>query len=173
MFRYTLGASLVAQMVKNMPVMQKLQVWSQGQEDPLEEEMATQSSIRAWEIPWTEESGGLQSIELQRVRHSSVQSFSRVWLLVTHGLQHAGPPCPSSTPGAYWNPYPSSGWYHLILCCPLLLPPSILLSIRDFSNESILCLRWLNYWNFRFSISPSNEYSGLIFRTDWLDLLAV
>ena len=124
-------------------------------------------------IPWTEESGGLQSIELQRVRHSSVQSFSRVWLLVTHWLQHAGPPCPSSTPGAYWNPYPSSGWYHLILCCPLLLPPSILLSIRDFSNESILCLRWLNYWNFRFSISPSNEYSGLIFRTDWLDLLAV
>ena len=56
-----------------MPVMQELQVWSQGQEDPLEEEMATQSSIRAWEIPWTEESGGLQSIELQRVRHSSVQ----------------------------------------------------------------------------------------------------
>ena len=62
---------------------------------------------------------------------------------------------------------------HLILCHPLL-PPSILPSIRVFSNESILCIRWTNYWSFSFSISPSNEYSGLIsFRMDWLDLLAV
>ena len=51
---------------------------------------------------------------------------------------------------------------HLILCCPLLLPPSIFLSIRVFSNESVLCIRWLKYWSFSFSISPSNEYSGLI-----------
>ena len=63
---------------------------------------------------------------------------------------------------------------HLILCCPLLLPPSILPSIRVFSNESVLRIRWPKYWSFRFSISPSNEYSGLIFfRMDWLDLLAV
>ena len=63
---------------------------------------------------------------------------------------------------------------HLILCCPLLLPPSILPSIRGFSNESVLCIRWPNYWSFSFSISPSNEYSGLIsFRMDWLALLAV
>ena len=63
---------------------------------------------------------------------------------------------------------------HLILCCPLLLLPSIFPSIRVFSNESVLCIRWPNYWSFSFSISPSNEYSGLIsFRMDWLDLLAV
>ena len=63
---------------------------------------------------------------------------------------------------------------HLILCCPLLLPPSILPSIRVFSNESVLPIRWPKYWSFSFSISPSNEYSGLIsFRIDWLDLLAV
>ena len=63
---------------------------------------------------------------------------------------------------------------HLILHCPLLLPPSTLPRIRIFSNESVLCIRWLRYWSFSFSISPSNEYSGLIsFRMDWLDLLAV
>ena len=63
---------------------------------------------------------------------------------------------------------------HLILCRPLLLLPSILPSIRGFSNESVLCIRWPKYWNFSFSISPSNEYSGLMFAIDWLiDLLAV
>ena len=63
---------------------------------------------------------------------------------------------------------------HLILCHPLFLPPSILLSIRVFSNESVLCIRWPKYWSFSFSISPSNEYSGLIsFGIDWSDLLAV
>ena len=63
---------------------------------------------------------------------------------------------------------------HLILCCPLLLLPSIPLSIRVFSNESTLCMRWPKYWSFSFSNSPSNEHSGLIsFRMDWLDLLAV
>ena len=62
---------------------------------------------------------------------------------------------------------------HLILCCPHLLP-SIFPSIRVFSNESVLCIRWTKYWSFSFSISPSNEYSGLIsFRIDWSDLLAV
>ena len=63
---------------------------------------------------------------------------------------------------------------HLVLCQPLLLPPSIFPSIRVFSRESVLCIRWPKYWSFSFSISPSNEYSGLIsFRMDWLDLLAV
>ena len=63
---------------------------------------------------------------------------------------------------------------HLILCCPLLLLPSIFLSIRVFSNESALRIRWLKYWSFSFRISPSSEYSGLIsFRLDWLDLLTV
>ena len=63
---------------------------------------------------------------------------------------------------------------HLILCCPLFLLPSIFPSIRIFSNESVLPIRWPNYWNFSFSIRPSNEYSGLIsFRIDWFDLFAV
>ena len=63
---------------------------------------------------------------------------------------------------------------NLILCCPLVLPPSIFPSIRVFSEESVLRIRWPKYWSFSFSISLSNEYSGLIsFRMDWLDLLAV
>ena len=109
---------------------------------------------------------------------SSVQ-FSRSVVsdsLRPHGLQHARPPCPSPTPGVHSNSchelvMPSN---HLILCHPLLLPPSILPSIRVFSNESVLRIRWPKYWSFSFSISSSNEYSGLIsFRMDWLDLLAV
>ena len=63
---------------------------------------------------------------------------------------------------------------HLILCCPLLLLPSIFPNIRVFSNESTLCIRWPKYWSFSFNISPSNEHPGLIsLRMDWLDLLAV
>ena len=63
---------------------------------------------------------------------------------------------------------------HLILCRPLLLPPSIFPSIRVFSNQSVLHIRWPRYWSFSFNISPSNEYSGLIsFRMDWLEFLAV
>ena len=63
---------------------------------------------------------------------------------------------------------------HLILCCPLLLLPSVFPSIRVFSNLSVLCIRWPKYWSFSFSISPSNEYSGLIcFRRDWFDLLGI
>ena len=60
---------------------------------------------------------------------------------------------------------------HLILCCPLLLPPSIFPSITDFPNESVLRIRWSKYWSFSFSISPSNEYSGLV--SFWMDLLEV
>ena len=63
---------------------------------------------------------------------------------------------------------------HLILCCPLLIPPSTFPGIRFFSNESVLRIRWPEYWSYSFSISPSNEHPGLIsFRMDWLDLLAV
>ena len=88
-----------------------------------------------------------------------------------HELQHARPPCPSPTSGVYPNSRPSS---HFILCRPLLLLPPIPPSIRVFSNESTLRVRWPKYWSFNFSISPSNEHPGLIsFRMDWLDLLAV
>ena len=93
-----------------------------------------------------------------------------------HGRQHARLLCPSPTPGGLLklmsieSVMPSN---HLILCCPLL-PPSIFPSIRVFSTKSVLHIRWPKYWSSSFSISPSNEYSGLIsFRMDWLDLLAV
>jgi len=90
-----------------------------------------------------------------------------------HGLQHARPPCLSSTPGVYPIESVMSS-NHLIFCRPLLLLPSIFPSTRVFSNESTLHIRWPKYWSFHSNISPSNEHSGLIsFRMDWLDLLAV
>ena len=77
------------------------------------------------------------------------------------------PPKPMSIESVTWH-------HHLILCRPLVLFPSIFPSIRVFSNESALCIRWPKYWSFSFNISPSNEHPGLIsFRMDWLDLLAV
>ena len=93
-----------------------------------------------------------------------------------HGLQHARLPCHHqlselAQTHVIESVMPSN---HLILCHPLLLLPSIFASIRVFSSESLLTIRWPKYWSFNFSISPSNEYSGLIsFRMDWLDLLAV
>ena len=90
--------------------------------------------------------------------------------------RHARPPCPSPTPGVHSltsikSVMPSS---HLILCHPLLLLTPIPPSIRVFSNKSTLRMRWPKYWNFSFSISPSNEHPGLSsFTMDWLDLLAV
>ena len=94
---------------------------------------------------------------------------SVVW---PHESQHARPPCPSPIPGVYSNPCPSSRWCHppnhLILCRPLLLLPPIPPSIRVFSNESALCMRWPKYWSFSFSISPSNDHPGLISFRDGL-----
>ena len=88
-----------------------------------------------------------------------------------HELQPARPPCLSPTPGTAQTNVPSN---HLILCCPPLLLPSVLPSIRIISNESAVCIRWPKYWSFSLGISPSNKHSGLIsFRMDWLDLLAV
>ena len=107
---------------------------------------------------------------------SSVQfSCSMVFnSLQPHGLQHARPPCPSPTLRAFSNSSSSSWWCHLIFCRPLLLLPSIFPSIRVFSNESVLRIRWPEYWSFSFNISPSNEYLELIyFRMGWFDLLAV
>ena len=90
-----------------------------------------------------------------------------------HGLQHTRLPCPSTSPRACSNSCPLSQWFPPTIssCCPLLLLPSILSSIRVFSNESVLHIRWPKYWSFSFSIRPSNEYSGLnSFRIDWFDL---
>ena len=94
--------------------------------------------------------------------------------LQPHGPQHTRPPCSSPTPGDYSNSSPLSWWCHPTLSSsiiPFSLLPSIFSRIRVFSSES-LHIRWPKYWNFSFSISPSNEYSGLIsFRMNWLDLL--
>ena len=96
--------------------------------------------------------------------------------LRSHGLQPTRPPCPSLSLGVYSKLMAIESMMppkHLILCHPLLLP-SIFPSIRVFSNESTLRIRWPKYWSFSFSICPSNEYSGLIsFRIDWFDLLTV
>ena len=93
-----------------------------------------------------------------------------------HGLQHARLPCPSLSPGAFSNSCSLSSGKpsnHLILCHPFQLP-SILPSIRIVSKESTVSIRWPKFWIFSLSISPSNEYSGLIsFRIDWFNLLAV
>ena len=115
----------------------------------------------------------LTSLIISSVQFShSVMSNS----LQPHESQHARPPCPSPTPGVHPNSCASSWWCHPAIssCQPLLLLPPIPPSIRVFSNESTLPMRWPKYWSFSFSISPSNEHSGLIsFRIDWLDLLAV
>ena len=102
------------------------------------------SHVRLFETPWT-------------TAHQASPSSTNPW----------SPPKPMSIELVM----PSN---HLFLCRPLLLLPSIFPSIRVFTNESALCIRWPKYWGFSFNISPSNEYSGLIsFRMDWLDLLAV
>ena len=93
-----------------------------------------------------------------------------------HEPQHTRPPCPSPTPRVYPNTHPLSQWCHLTILssCPLLLLPSIFPSIRVFSNESVLHIRWQKYWSFSFNIRTSNEHPGLVtFRMDWLVLLAV
>ena len=112
-----------------------------------------------------------------RTSVSSLQSLSCVWLFVTPwttarqaSLSITNSQC-LPKPMSIESVMPST---HLILCHPLLLLPPIFPSIRVFSNESALHMRWPKYWSFSFNISPSNEHSGLIsFRIDWLDLLAV
>ena len=118
--------------------------------------MAPHSSTLARKLSWMEEPGRLQSMGSQRVEHNSLSITNSQSLLKHMSIESV---------------MPSN---HLILCHPLLLLPSIFPSIRVFSSESVLHIRWPKYWSFSFGISPSNEYSGLIsFRVDWLDLLAV
>ena len=114
---------------------------------------------------------------LSLVKFSSVQSLSRVRLFVTPWTAACQASLSITNSQSLLKlmsielVMPSN---HLIPCCPLLLLPSIFPSIRVFSNESVLHIRWPNYWSFSFSNSPSKEYSGLIsFRIDWLDPLAV
>ena len=116
-------------------------------------------------------------LENVEVWFTSVSGWNWTNLLQPHRPQHARLPCPSPKPGAYSklmsikSGMPSN---YLTLCQPLLLPPPIFPSITVFSVESVLPISWPKYWSFSFSISPSNEYSGLIsFRMDWLDLLVV
>ena len=122
---------------------------------------------------WPEELDGLIRISL----FSSVQLFSHVQLFATPwtAAHQASLSITNSQRlcrlMSIESVMPSN---HLILCCPLLLLPSVFPSIRAFSNELVLCIRWQKYWSFSFSISPFNEYSRLIsFRMDWFDLLAV
>ena len=176
---------------------QETQVGSLGQEDPLEECMATHSSLEkhmdrgAWEatvhgvakswtwLKWL--STHIHTLsQLLLVRWalvSSVQSLSSVWLFVTPWIAARQASLSITNSQSLLklmrieSVMPSS---HLILCHPLFLLPPIPPSNRVFSNESTLHMRWPKYWSFSFSISPSNEYPGLIsFRMDWLDLLAV
>ena len=110
------------------------------------------------------------------VQFSSVQSLSRVRLFATPwtaACQASLSINNSQSPPKLMSIESVMPSNHLILCCPLLLLPSVFPSIRVFSNESALHIRWPKYWSFTFSISPSNEHPGLIFRMDWLDLLAV
>ena len=118
------------------------------------------------------------SILLIMTLFSSVQSLSCVWLFATLGLQCTRLPCPSPTPEACLLKLKSidsvMASNNLILFRPLLLTPSIFPSIRVFSNESVLHIRWPKYCRFSFSINPSNEYSGLIsFRINWFEILVV
>ena len=123
------------------------------------------------------ESTNILYLQISSFPISSVQSLSRVWLFATPWItaQQASLSITNSQSSlrltSIKSVMPSS---HLILCRPLLLLPPIPPSIRVFSNESTLLMRWPNYWSFCFSISPSNEPPGLIsFRMNWLDLLAV
>ena len=145
------------------------------------------------QLPWLEFQQSHQTCELRSlwddsslcyclvatatVQFNSVQSLSRVWLFATPwtAARQASLFITNSRspfkPMSIESVMPSN---HLILCHPLLLLPSIFPSIRVFSNESALRMRWPKYWSFSFNISPSNEHPGLIsFRMDWLDLLVV
>ena len=119
----------------------------------------------------------MRPTHIMQVQFSSVQSLSHVRLFATPWTEACQASLSITNSQSSFrlmsieSVMPSS---HLILCHPLLLLPSIFPSIRVFSSESVLCIRWPKYWSFSFSMSPSNDYSGLLsFRVDWLDLLAV
>ena len=130
-------------------------------------------SMLASKTEWLATTQRLQTVAQQGYPKWSSGQFSRSVVsnsLRPHGRQHARSPCPSPTPGAYSDSCPLSRWCHPTISSSVI-PSSVFPSIKVFSNESALRIRWPKYWSFS---SPSNEYSGLIsFRMDWLDLLAV
>ena len=149
-------------------------LWHRYCNDPcfIDEDMEFKKAKIQTQAVWVQSPSSLPLLQF-----SSVQSLSRVWLLATPWtaafqaslsiINSWSPPKPISIESVM----PSN---HLILCCLLLLLPTIFSSVRVFSNESALCIRWPKYWSFSFNISPSNEHPGLIsFRMDLLDLLAV
>ena len=159
---------------------QEMWVWSLGQEDPLEKEMTTHSSIPAWKIPWIEEPSRLQFMSSQRVGHdwahtlccSFAQSGPTLCNPMTAACQTSLSLIISQSLAKFMSIASVMTSSHLILWCPLLLLPSIFPSIRDFSNESAVRIRWPKYWSFSFSISPSNKYSGFIsFKIHCFDIL--
>ena len=128
------------------------------------------SSSLAWKIPWTEEPGRLQLSSVQFSR-SVMSNSAAPWTAARQASLSITNSQSLLKLISIELVMPSD---HLILCHPLILLPSIFPSIRVFPNESVLHLRWPKYWSFSFSISPSDEYSGLIsFGIDWLDPLAV
>ena len=167
--------------------MRETGIWSLGQEESLEEGMATHSSILAWRIPWTDWWATVQRVTNSWTRLKRLSTYellisissvtqscptlcnlmdsSILGFPVLHQLLELAQTHVHWVSDAIQPPYPLSSPF---------LPAFNFPSIRIFSNESVLCIRWPKYWNFSFSISPSNEYSRLIsFRIDWFDLLAV
>ena len=157
--------SLVAQLVRNLPAMWETWVRSLGWEDPLEKGTSTHSTILAWRIPL--------SLHYCIV---VVQSLSRVWLLATPSTAAHQAPLSFTVSQSLLKFMSIESVMlsnHLIICRPLLLP-LIFPSIRVFSNESVLHIRWPKDYTFSCSVRPSNEYSGLIsFEIAFFDLLAV
>ena len=163
----------MAQRLKCLPAMWETRVQSLGQEDPLEKEMATHSSILAWRIPWTEEPGRVQSMGSQRVRHNRATKLS-LSLSYLNQFSSVAQSCPTlcdpmncSTPGLpvhHQLPEFTQTQVHRVGDAiqpshPLLSPspapnPS---QHQGLFNESTLCMRWPKYWSFSFSISPSND----------------
>ena len=126
-----------------------------------------------WVIEYKDKVSALKVFQFSSVQFSHSVISDSMW---PHEPQHARPPCPSPTSEVHSDSCPLSQWCHLIIsfCRLLLLLPSIFPSIRVFSNESALRIRWPKYWSFSLYISPFKEHSGLTsFRMNWFDLLAV
>ena len=195
--RFSYTAFPGASVVQNQTEVQELHetgAWPLDWDDSLEKGMATHSSIPARRIPWIEEPGYRQSIGGASRHHWSdlacthkvviyrhvvvaIQSLSCVRLFMSPRTTARQASLPFTISWSLFKHMPIElvmPSNHLELCHPLVLLPSVFPSIRVFSKESALHIRWSKYWSFSFSISPSNEYSGLIsFRIDWFDLLAV